>query len=159
MLMSTLFRHVAPFLAAVSLACGDSTSPEEGDLRAARRRWETAGRLSYSFTLSRSCECTPEMAGPVRVTVQDGAVVSRVYVSGGGPVPPVLESAFPSIDGLFELIEEALRQNAYSLDVRYDATLGYPTIISVDYDRQIADDEFVHIVSDYQEPFQVERAR
>ena len=128
-------------------ACSDATAPDE-KLNAARRRWAQQGPASYSMVVHRSCECTPEGAGPVLVRVRNGAVESRQYTATGASVPASLADVFPSVEGLFQLIEDARRQRPNSLEVRYDATLGYPTLISVDFDRMIADDEFVYTASE-----------
>ena len=96
------------------------------------------------MVLFRSCECTPEMTGPVRVVVENGVVLARRYTATGATVAAALANAFPSVEGLFDFIEDAQRQNAFRLEVSYDAALGYPTLIAVDYDRTIADDEFTY---------------
>ena len=130
------------------LACSDSTSAED-ELTAARTRWAQEGPRTYVMVLFRSCECTPEMTGPVRVTVANGNILSRRYTENGTIVSASMSTAFPDVEGLFDFIEDAQRQNAFRLDVRYDPLLGYPTLISVDYDRMIADDEFVYTTLDF----------
>jgi len=48
---------------------------------------------------------------------------------------------YDSIDKLFEIIRSAIAKNAYRVDVKYHPTLGYPTQISIDYNKEIADEE------------------
>jgi uncharacterized protein DUF6174 len=138
---------VAGVLAAGVYACNLVTSPNE-HLSAARRRWAQGGPASYSVTLFRSCECTPEMSGPVVVDVRNGVVQARHYPTGG-VVPPAIAPSFPNVDGLFDLIESARRQKAHRLEARYDRELGYPVWLVIDYDARIADDEFTFSVMEF----------
>ena len=129
-------------------ACQSGTGP---DLRSAmaQARWARHGPSSYRITVSRSCECLPEMTGPVIVTVGGGAIESRHYVSTGAVVPSTYAALFPSVNGLFEIIEAARREDPARLDVAYDPTYGYPTRISIDYDVVMADDEIVYRAQDF----------
>ncbi|MEW5915130.1 MAG: DUF6174 domain-containing protein [Gemmatimonadota bacterium] len=135
-------------LAAIGLlgvtACNESTAPEEDALRSARSRWASNGPTAYHYDLARSCECTPEMAGPVRVYVQGGNVLRREYIANQAPVSAQYASSFPSVVGLFDVIASALRDGAYRVEVDYDPDNGLPRVIAVDYDRAVADDEFVY---------------
>lgn len=107
------------------VACKSTTTPQ-GGLANARARWAARGPDSYAVTITRSCECMPEASGSVRVTVRSKSVESRVYASSGAPVTAQYASAFPSIEELFVMIDEAIRRGA-SVQVKYDPTLGYPT--------------------------------
>jgi hypothetical protein len=146
--MDLAMRKAAYRLASVVLlaavGCDQSTAPEEDALRSARRRWANNGPAEYSFDLVRSCECTPEMVGPVRIRVQLGNVVAREYILNQSPVPAQYAAGFPSVEGLFDVIAAALRDDAYRVEVDYDSNNGFPRLISVDYDRAVADDEFVY---------------
>ena len=46
-----------------------------------------------------------------------------------------------TVAGLFDLIQEAIDQGAYSISVVYHPDLGYPASLGIDYDRRIADEE------------------
>jgi Family of unknown function (DUF6174) len=45
-----------------------------------------------------------------------------------------------TVDGLFELVESALARHV-QVRVEYDAKLGYPTRIYIDYDANLIGDE------------------
>jgi hypothetical protein len=79
----------------------------------------------------RSCECLPEMAGPVTVAVRNDSVVSRYYVYSGDAVDSRYDSTFPAVEGLFDIIDAAIRAGTRPLHVRYDRELGYPTFIDM----------------------------
>jgi hypothetical protein len=71
------------------------------------------------------------MAGPVTVTVRNGAVEARQYVSSGATVTSEYAQIFPAVEGLFTLIDDAIKSGTKPLTTRYDPTLGYPTRIAL----------------------------
>ena len=73
--------------------------------------------------------------------MRDDAIIALRFDDTGAPVPPAYYGLFPSIEGLFGIIEDAIYQDAYDLDVRYDPTYAFPREIEIDYDRGIADEE------------------
>jgi hypothetical protein len=48
---------------------------------------------------------------------------------------------FLTVDELFEVVQDAIDQEAYSLTVGYHAQLGYPTSIDIDYLLNAVDEE------------------
>ncbi len=126
-------RTLLTLAVALTLAldsCGGATSPED-DLASARARWTRRAPPAYTFTMYRSCECLPDMSGPVVVTVRDRVVESRYYTSSGAAVPAPYAPLFPAVEGLFALIETAIRDGTSPLEVQYDRVLGYPRRIQL----------------------------
>lgn len=123
--------RLAVLLPAALLACGVSPTGLMLALSSAQERWERHEPAAYRMTIQRSCECLPEMSGPVVVTVRDGAVISRTYVQSGAPVTATFAELFPAVEGLFALIESALRDGIEPVDPRYDERLGYPIRFSL----------------------------
>ncbi len=114
------------------------------ELDAARERWDAAGLDSYQMTLRRTCFCpSPDYTGPFSVTVRGGALAS-VTLDGAR----VDSERGETIDGLFDLIEDAYARRARTVAVAFDPELGYPTNLSIDYDVQMADEEIGYMVSD-----------
>lgn len=134
------------WLAALStllLSCG-SLGPGDGrliELLGHQARWNTRGPGSYVYAVERLCFCPEEYRGPVRVRVQDGVAVERVYVASGLAVPPAIADAFPTVDGLFELLRSAIDADAFEVRVTYDPTLGVPIDLWIDYNEMTADEE------------------
>ena len=131
-------------LALLLVSCsGDpfTATPERMDLAAAKGRWIQVGPASYRITVARSCFCTLESTRPVIVTVRNGQVASRRYEDTGADVPPQLAFAYPSVDGLFDVIEQAIANHDETVDVLYDAARGIPVSIQLDGSAMIADDE------------------
>lgn len=136
--------------ASLTLGCSSAVGPRE-DLSLAKLRWSQRGPDSYVMTVGRSCECTPQMTGPVIVTVQNGVVVSRIYRNTGEAVPASHADLFPAVEGLFGRVESELDERAYRIHVDYDHALGFPTVISVDQNKDYVDDEYVISVSSFTE--------
>jgi hypothetical protein len=111
-----------------------TTAPENTaalrDLPQARARWKAKGpKGSYRYTLSLSCFCPQILNSPV--TVRRGKVVSpRKDLPGS-------ERTIPD---WFNYIEKTAPSVA-SLKVVYDPIDGHPTVVSVDVDLRIADEE------------------
>jgi len=146
-LTSLTFACLAAAAAATLGACDGPTSPER-QLQAARLKWERTRPAAYTFTIARYCFCAPG-GGPVIVSVRDGVVESRTYAANGAAVAPAYAEYFPTIDGLFEVIEDA-RQRADAIDVTYDPAFGFPAVISIDYIRTSADDEITYRATSFQ---------
>jgi hypothetical protein len=134
--------------AATLAACDGPTAPER-KLQAARLKWEHTRPAAYTITVARYCFCAQEGSGPVIVSVRDGVVESRTYVKSGASVAPTDADYFPTVDGLFELIEDARRQGADTIDASYDPARGFPVVISIDYFRKMADDELTYRATDF----------
>lgn len=116
-------------------------SPE---LDAARERWEAAGMSGYQMTLRRTCFCpSPDYTGPFAVTVEGGELAA-VQLDGAR----VDAERGMTVDGLFDLIEDAYTRRAQSVTVAFNPELGYPTNVSIDYSFQMADEEIGYMVSD-----------
>jgi hypothetical protein len=111
--------------------CNSGSTAPPTDLAQARARWARVGPTAYQYTIFRACECTAEMSGPAVVTVRNGVVQSRVYAQSGAAVPAQLADAFPAVEGLFALVDDAIRNNTTPLVVQYDAAFGYPKEIAI----------------------------
>lgn len=141
-------RRLLITLAALLAACSSVTDVEDERierLEAAREAWDRNGAADYAYTFRASCECVPAFAGPARIVVADDAIVSATVEETGEPADP---EWFHTVTDLFDLIEAAIALRPDDFDVEYDDTYGYPAMISIDYDRRVADDEFVFYVSE-----------
>jgi uncharacterized protein DUF6174 len=127
----------------VLTGCG-LTGPD-GDLRTELERnralWDTTGLATYEYGVERICFCGVEARGPVLVNVEAGSVLSRRYVDSGDPVLPGFADLFPTVVGLFDVIEGAIEDDAFNIDVSWDIATGLPTDIFIDYDESVADEE------------------
>jgi hypothetical protein len=135
-------RRAVVLLAAIG--CAGSLGPQEElreDLERARQQWDASRPATYVYVIERLCFCLDEWRGPARVTVVGVDPTERVYVDTGDPVPAQAEDAFPSVDGLFAIIEDALDEDAHSVEVIYDQSTGVPLEIRIDYIELAIDEE------------------
>lgn len=141
--MPGMRRPVRTLVAAALLALGSCDSVTGPELELARQRltWERSEPVAYVFEMQRYCFCTPESTAAVVVEVQDGSVFRRVYRDSGEEVGGGPQELFPSLSGVFDLLEEMMRRKPHRLDIEYDPERGFPVSIEYDGDAGIADDE------------------
>lgn len=130
----------APALLLATLAgcgLGDDDSFQRDKLTAARARWESKNLDSYSYILELQCFCGPSAdLRPVLVTVQDGTVASVQYYHENPaqrtPASATIFGPYDTVDELFEIVEDAIEQDADVLQVGYDAEYGFPNAVNLD---------------------------
>jgi hypothetical protein len=115
-----------------------------------RNLWNQRNISNYGYTLSNSCFCVPDARGPVVIEVRNGQTTSITSVATGQPVDPQLFQQYNTIPKLFDVIQDAIDRRAYSLNVRYNSRLGYPTQIDIDYSSQLADEEVYLTIENFQ---------
>jgi hypothetical protein len=138
-----LVRGVLASVLVLGAGCGttgpsDPLERERERLEQARARWRSQDILDYSFTFRRSCFCAPSALEPAVVTVHRGEIVSVQRAADGAPQDP---ASYYTIEGLFDLLQDAIDQGAASLSATYDSALGYPTSAYIDRSEMIADEE------------------
>lgn len=140
-------KTAAPLFAALLLGgCVWFGGDQVGEARlqqldAARERWAATNLDSYSYVVSRSCEC--QYIAPTRVVVVRGSVARLELEASGDTLPADARSSFHTVNGLFDVIADAISRDPYHFEADYDPQAGYPTLFSVDYSREVADDEIV----------------
>jgi hypothetical protein len=150
--MKTLLA--ASLLATLPLvaACGSddataedpSTSPTSPSSTSGSRT--DFGPTSYSYTLKAACFCA--FIEPVRITVEDDAIVSAVVVRGGrgfakGSDAP--EALRLTID---DLLAKAADPDVDEVDMDWPDGQDYPTSIALDPIKNAVDDEVTYYLSD-----------
>lgn len=106
-----------------------------------KQLWAKQKIYNYRYSLRRSCFCLPEVTQPVEIAVRNGKVTSLIGVNRRKPVNREYFTKYDSIAKLFEVIEDAIAKKAHRISVTYHPTLGYPTQIDIDYNKQMADEE------------------
>ena len=136
-------------LSASHPGCGvfDPDSDRREDLREALRRWSSQDVDHYQYRFQRTgCECLAEWTRPYIVEVDGAQIIESRDAATGIPAPESFQAL--TVANLFALISDAIERDAHVLSVVYDRRAGYPAVIVVDYDKQIADDEFTIYASD-----------
>lgn len=118
-------------------------------LQAAQTLWKQKQPEHYAITLKRSCFCPPEFNKPIEVRVYRGVIQQATIVPDGKPLPVDRKHDAMTVEDLFKMIQDAIAGKAESVDVKYDPQFGFPTAISIDRSRMIADEEVYISVSDF----------
>ncbi|NEO95359.1 MAG: hypothetical protein F6K56_36310 [Moorea sp. SIO3G5] len=132
-------------------ACASNASPEQ-QLQENQKRWETQKLDNYRYRLQVSCYCIGDVTKPVFVEIRNGETSSIVATDSGKPVNRKYFDNYDSVSKLFDVVQKAIDQDYYKLDVTYDATLGYPTKIDMDFRAEIADDERTLTIDNFEVP-------
>ena len=134
---------------------GNSARPDVADRVQAgvdwhRTLWEANRSGDYTFEYHPVCFCLRDFVQPVEVKVRNRVVESVTYLeSGESPAT----NGFPdyhTIDGLFDVIQDAIDREAARITVNYDPEIGYPTSVSIDYALNMADEEFAFTATGYE---------
>jgi hypothetical protein len=116
-------------------------SKAQTNLNEARALWSSFQMERYAYGYQRSCYCRSEFRLPLLVQVLCENVTS-VTTRSGEPVSDSVASLVPTIDGLFDTIQEAINLGANETRVVYNDEFGYPESMYIDYYYFLADDEF-----------------
>ena len=119
----------------VLVACASPTTPKN-DLAYYRTLWESQRLTDYRFDVSKVCYC--QFVGDVRVTVINGVITGVTEIASEVARDP---DGYPTIDGFFDLVQDAYDRDAYEVQVEFDPDRGYPTRIWIDYVEMMMDEE------------------
>jgi hypothetical protein len=153
--MTSDMRRIAFMLIAGSTMLGGCSSilgsdndDEADELKAERSAWNRANLSSYEFTFNQGCFCPGATNGLVRIRVVNDSIVSATSIPPASAFPAENIQYLRTIDELFDLIQYAIGEDAYKLDVTYDHQRHYPTSIDIDYIKNAVDDEYGARASD-----------
>ena len=134
--------------AIVLTSCNNQgVSPIPQALTTSEKLWKDQGLSNYDFTLERQAFAPEDWRGPVNIQVRNGTAVSVTYVSSGAAVTEGKFDNADTIDKLFTMLKNAYTgegdfgQKADSINVTYNAQMGYPTTFYIDVSETIADEE------------------
>jgi hypothetical protein len=104
--------------------------------------WESHRAVDYDYFYQRSCFCMEVMRTKYEVQVRNDTVDGAFSAEDGTPAKPdMLGNWLPTIEGIFDQIQSAIDQSAYSMKIQYNDTFGYPMSVSIDYNPMMADEE------------------
>ena len=132
-------------IVAISACDSDIFGPDDfRELSSARARWEARPFADYSYEIRTFCFCPPEIGQWTRVSVRNGAVSAVEAVEANPQFPITTQTYWAPIDTLFATLNRAMSQgdlggNYASIDVEYDAVLGYPKFIEYRAKPNVAD--------------------
>jgi hypothetical protein len=141
-LSNTLLRSAAAGALLAIALLGEARA--DADLDAALGRWQKAALRSYEYGYHKFCECHRDSPPETVVSVRDDKVVRvRHRPVGYTEEVPAAEKNLEyywTVDGLFALLESAFERGV-QVRAKYDAVLGYPSEIYIDYDADMIGDE------------------
>lgn len=120
---------------------GPLTDAGEDRIRLQREIWEAQQIDDYVFETRRICFCP--FVGWLEVTVQ-GDTVQSISPLDDPDIPEWVVSEYPTVDELFDILEDAVDRNAAEMEVTWHETLGYPESFWIDYSHNVADEELGH---------------
>lgn len=121
-------------------SCSDPVGPAWQDLRTNLERWDSRQVADYSFEYRLNCFCGGPGARAVMIVVRNGEVDAVSVIDDGSPGFDVGE--YPTVDELFDRLGEALEREPHSVRASYDPHLGHPTSVFVDFEPDVADEEW-----------------
>jgi len=127
---------------------GASTPPQAEDTppdrvsayKQALGNWQNNHITRYQLTYKNLCFCDRDLTRPIQVVVSNGTAISGIFTDDNKPLTPSLLKDTLTINQAFQLINRAIKLNAYKLDVQYNKIYGYPAKLFVDIDKRLADD-------------------
>ncbi|HEX2568471.1 MAG TPA: DUF6174 domain-containing protein [Polyangia bacterium] len=143
-----LQRKLVAFVGVLALSLASVGCSAGGGATVAEQRalWARRNIVNYRFQLRQLCFC-PDSGKPFEIRVQDGVVVEVKNGTTGEMLDPSRFTYYPTIEGLFDKLQDAVERNAYQLQVTYDSTYGFPASASIDYDKRAVDEEYGFEVS------------
>jgi len=137
-----------PYLLFFSIFLFFSCNPENPvtltDFELNKNKWEVLAIDSYTCTFQISCYCIREATLPKTVQVVNGKIVKV----DGASYDEDEHWGVQTINQLFNLIEQAEKDKVHILEVDYHPDKGFPTMLYIDRDEMIADEEIGYYVSD-----------
>ncbi|HCF62451.1 MAG TPA: hypothetical protein DFS52_31230, partial [Myxococcales bacterium] len=121
-------RRLGLVLGLVAAGCG-------GEIDEQRKLWESQRPAGYSYRFQWDCFCPAELLEEVEIAVRGAQVVSVTRAADGSPLPAGSLERYRTVDGLFDLLEEAEERGADEIEATYDPRFGYPTRVSIDYEE------------------------
>ena len=142
-------RGCALVLVALAVsACNDDSNPKQEALNENRAKWEASGVAAYMFEQRVACACPFEE--PIVTMVENGVVTSAFFTPSGVNLDAERLASVRTLDGFFDVVQLAINDDAFQLDVSYDNTYGFPTRIAIDFASDVIDDEITYTISGFQ---------
>ena len=149
-IVATVFVLLFVWLSMAPLLSWYEFGGHADELDEASFKWKNSGITDYSYVYEISSYFAPPLPGSVRIIVRDSKLASVNLVDGGDTVDISAMSTVPgTIDLTFEFITTLLGEYPYAIDVEYDAVLGYPKRVMVDFSKS-TEDEVTYFIKSFE---------
>ncbi|MEZ6119514.1 MAG: DUF6174 domain-containing protein [Pirellulaceae bacterium] len=139
-----MFRPTALILIVTFALSTPAAALTQAELDTWHALWTSQGLEDYGYQFQRSCHCFGESIREAVVRVESGNVV---YATDSQTRLSLEATLFPSVEELFAELQSAVDRPAAFLSAEFDAALGYPVRVSIDWDEMIADEETFYVTS------------
>lgn len=138
------------------LGTGDD---EKDALEEHQSLWERQEIEDYQYDLQVRCFC-PRWLYPATIKVHDDTVAAVLDPETGDTLrtpdsgSPALQEApdgYPTVEGLFEVVERAIDEEYHRLSVEYNDRYGYQEEIDYEVGENVTDDEVRYNVTNFEE--------
>lgn len=138
-----LFTLLLFFLSPAVLVSCSGTNQEEAEAELDRNlaKWRSKNMTAYRYEFSWDCFCGPDLTKPVAILVQNGAIETVIDRDTGEPVEASHFTRYPTVEGLFDLIRDAIHRDAHRISITYHPENGYPESGEIDYEMNTIDEE------------------
>jgi hypothetical protein len=148
-IVATVFVMLFVWLSMAPLLSWYEFGSYSEELEEARFKWSNSGISNYSYVYEISSYYAPPLRGALRVTVREGQLSRSSLVDDGELIDISGMPAVPgTIDLAFDFISTLLAEYPYEIDVEYDAVLGYPKRIMVDFSDS-TEDEATYVIGSF----------
>jgi len=103
--------------------------------------WASQNLATYEFDYTRECSCLPEIQRSKYIQVVDNAISLALYSDDRSEVSANIIAGCPTIDGLFEIIQDAITDENDEIVVTYNTPFGYPETIYLNPKKDVNEDE------------------
>ncbi|MTI89045.1 MAG: hypothetical protein FH748_13895 [Balneolaceae bacterium] len=126
-------------------------------LKVQKELWESANIKNYTYLVDKICFCG--FPGEALVVVRNHTVSDfldpetreSIMIEREGeepqPLAEVIPNAYPTINDLFDITEDAIQEQADYLDIEYHESTYHPSQLIIDYWYNTVDDELTIITS------------
>jgi hypothetical protein len=126
-----------PLLVCLWLTVADAQQEDLEELAMAREKWNLATQdipsNDYSFMYKPKRNGVEDARRVIEVRNNFVTSAEEPYAYGGETRMPVDLFDYPTVEGLFDIIQSALEDGGQVITVDYDEDYGYPSMISVRY--------------------------
>lgn len=122
----------------------DKGKENSNALETNREKWGLRNIKSYQYQLRASCFCMQDVTANKQVTVSDGIVTEALFLQTSNYLTAEELTRVKTVEQLFAIVEGAINSKAYILEVSYNKESGYPETISIDYKKDVVDDEVTY---------------
>ncbi len=113
--------------------------PAQAPLDQHRALWKSKAIADYRYDFQWHCFCADTQK--VQLTVSKAAISGLFDLEEKKSIDLANGSKWRTLDGLFDLLQDAIQRNADSMAVTYDPDDGHPITVSIDYLKNAVDEE------------------